>query len=328
MSDAIARDNSLDFPGAEALQAAGRVAPPSAQTVDRTLAAVLAAAEAEQAVQAEARTVAAEATAPAAATRATKGGTDLVVTPLPTRRLLSGRRLLAIAVAACAAAGVVVAASTGGALRTGEQRAGQTQQSVAAHDPSALLDHLAAVAATQSTSTAPYWKMQLRSLVVGRTSTVTVFVSRSGYVIKSHGKTYTKGAPTWSVGTKLVDWNGLDQLPTDPATLLSMMSAGLPTRGQGVFDQAGSILGGSPASPALRAALFKALGKLPGVKVVGTVTDANGRKGTEIVFPGSQSTDAVIVDPNTATVLQTVAWQTGGINRTVFLSVGPAMNLD
>ncbi|SEL61190.1 hypothetical protein [Streptacidiphilus jiangxiensis] len=290
----------LDFPGADTLQAAGRVAPPSAEVLDRARAAVLAAASAEQATSA--------------------------VAPARPRRMVTGRRLAAVFALAAVAAGVVVA--TGG-----EQAPRANSLSATAQPPqpavgaTTFLDGVSEVAQAQSASTAPYWKVQLRSVVGGHTSTVTEYVSREGYVIRSKGRTYKKGAPSWAVGAKLVDWNGLDRLPTDPATLLAMMSAGQ-QGGRDVFGQAGNILGDSPASPALRAALFKALGRLSGVKLVGTVKDHAGRSGTELAFAGVNGSEALIVDPRTATVLEDVFWQAGGVSRTTYLESGPALSID
>ncbi|WP_370117110.1 hypothetical protein [Streptacidiphilus sp. MAP12-33] len=295
----------LDFPGAETLQAAGRVAPPSDQALDRARAAVLTAASAEAARQPN-RTA------------------GLVVTPLRPRRTMTGRRLVAVLALAAVAAGVVVATNSGAPAPS--RRPTATAHQPAAAGAPAFLGGVAEVAATQPAATAPYWKTQLRTVVGAHTSTATVYVSRTGYVIESKGRTYKKGAPTWSVGAKLVDWNGLDALPTDPATLLSMMSAGR-AGGRDVFGQAGGILADSPASPALRAALFKALGRLTGVKLVGAAKDAAGRSGTELAFAGQNGSEALIVDPSTAQVLETVFWQAGGVSRTTYLSSGPALSI-
>jgi hypothetical protein len=225
---------------------------------------------------------------------------------------------------AAVAAGVVVATGGSTAPTAHTPSASAPRQPVA--DATTFLTGVSEVAATQSASTAPYWKVQLTTVVAGHTSTVTEYVSREGYVIQSKGRTYKKGAPAWAVGAKLVDWNGLDRLPTDPATLLAMMSAGQ-QGGRDVFGQAGNILGDSPAGPALRAALFKALGRLSGVKLVGTVKDHAGRSGTELAFAGVNGSEALIVDPKTATVLEDVFWQAGGVSRTTYLSSGPAMTI-
>ena len=49
--------------------------------------------------------------------------------------------------------------------------------------------------------------------------------------------------------------------------------------------QVGDLLRETSASPELRAALFKVAAGIPGVKLLGTVTDSDGRSGTAIAFP-------------------------------------------
>ncbi|MEZ0092216.1 hypothetical protein [Streptacidiphilus sp. EB129] len=307
----------LDFPGADALQAAGRVAPPSTQVLDAAMAAVRAAADQESARQ---RTN--------DQPRPTRD--DLVVgTPVAARRLISGRRIAAVFAMAAVAAGLVVATSTT-ATPTGTSTA--APQHTADNGATAFLDGVAQVADAQPASAAPYWRVQYKNVKTGPSqrplsSTATVYASRSGYMIESNGHVYKKGsAAAWSVGGKLVGWDGLDRLPTDPATLVGMLEAGQSDH-SGAFDQAGTILGGSPAGPQLRAGLFQALGRLPGVKVVGTVRDSIGRSGTEVIYPGAWGAEALIIDPKTSTLLATVWWQADGRSDTTYLSTGPAMTI-
>ena len=80
----------------------------------------------------------------------------------------------------------------------------------------------------------------------------------------------------------------LSKLPTDPAQLAAMISSrkieGGPPGPAEDFVQAGDLLRESDASPALRAALFKVAAGIPGVKVVGTVTDPKGRSGIGVEY--------------------------------------------
>jgi hypothetical protein len=274
------RQALLDFPGAEALQAAGRVEPPSAQALARALAAVEAAAR-----------------------------EGAVVTPFRRRR-----RVVAVLAAAAVAAGVVGYASTG-AASTGAQRG---PKAVAA---SVFLNDVAEVAATRPASSGKYWKMHFK---LGDE-----YVSRSMHdYFVIDGKTSTKGhRPDWDLGPKHLDWNGLDQLTTDPAQLLKLMRSSTESGDQDAFEQAGYLLGGAPASPKLRAGLFKALAQIKGVKLVGTVKDSAGRVGTELAFSGSIFRDRMIIDPKTSVLLEsTETWVKGenagkAIHRT-YLSVG------
>jgi hypothetical protein len=70
--------------------------------------------------------------------------------------------------------------------------------------------------------------------------------------------------------------------------------------------QAGTLLADAPASPRLRSGLFRALGRLKGVSVVGTVKDSTGRTGTELAYRGGVGTTKVIIDPKTSTLLELV----------------------
>jgi len=83
----------------------------------------------------------------------------------------------------------------------------------------------------------------------------------------------------------------LSKLPTDPATLAQMISSrkieGGPPGPAEDFVQVGDLLRESDASPELRAALFKVAAGIPGVKLLGTVTDSDGRSGIAIAFPHS-----------------------------------------
>ena len=87
----------------------------------------------------------------------------------------------------------------------------------------------------------------------------------------------------------------LSKLPTDPAQLAAMISSrkieGGPPGPAEDFVQVGDLLRESDASPALRAALFKVAAGIPGVKLLGTVTDSDGRSGIAIAFPHSASNE-------------------------------------
>lgn len=299
------RQELLDFPGAEALQAAGHVEPPSAQAIARAMAAVRSAAQDEAG--------------------------SAAVTPFRRRRIrvLSGRRITATVLAAAAVAASVVVYTDTGAGSTGA-----THRTTAAITTATFLNDTAEVAATTPISYGPYWRMRLKASDSNGTSrTFTEYISRSGhYSVVANGRTYHKPlAETWRLGPKQLGWNDLDRLPTDPAALLSLMNSSKEYAGQSAFVQAGSILGSSPASPHLRAALYKALARMQGVKLVGTVKDGTGRSGTELVFNGVASQDRMIVDPRTGVLLETVSVQTKGslhpVNRLTYLSVGPAAKI-
>jgi hypothetical protein len=106
---------------------------------------------------------------------------------------------------------------------------------------------------------------------------------------------------------------GLDRLDTNPALLLRQIETTTKASadededaGTFGFVQAGTLLADAPASPRLRSGLFRALGRLKGVSVVGTVKDSTGRTGTELAYRGGVGTTKVIIDPKTSTLLELV----------------------
>ncbi|MER6440779.1 hypothetical protein ABT275_31005 [Streptomyces sp. NPDC001185] len=276
------RQALLDFPGAEALQAAGRVEPPSAAALARALAVVEEAAR-EESGRPPRRTVAA----------------DAVVTPFRGRR-----RVVALLAAVAVAAGIAV---TGATMGTAPARPG-TQ----ARPASVFLDDVAEVAAARSAGAGTYWKVHTAPFDAYE------YISRSmesTYLVPGRtfdGKAVRKGHfPGWRLGSKNVDWNGLDRLTTDPASLLRLIESTTKASADGDEDaatlgfvQATTLLANAPARPELRSGLFKALGRLKGVSVGGAVKDDAGRTGTELVFHGGVGITKVIIDPRTSKLLE------------------------
>ncbi|NUR02704.1 MAG: hypothetical protein HOY79_41125 [Streptomyces sp.] len=288
----------LDFPGAYELVAAGRVEPPTAQALARADLGIEAAVAAPEAGPAAGRKQAAVVTAPL--------------------RLMSVRRrvLVGLFTAAAVAVGAVTYANTdetsAGTGRRGEARADTA---------SVFLDDISTVAATRSVSSGKYWKTHL---TVGD-----AYLSQSmDFYVVNDGKAYRKGRrPDWQLGPKDLDWKSLDQLTTDPAKLLQLLQT--PPRPDSIspFDQAVTLLGESPASPKLRAGLFKAMAGLKGVKLVGTVKDSTGRGGTALEFAEARSVGRVIVDPKTSSILEyTFTWTAGAskgkVTHQTYLAVG------
>jgi hypothetical protein len=295
------RQALLDFPGAEALQAAGRVEPLSARALARALAAV------EGAVREEAGE------APREDVREDVRK-DTVVTPFRRRR-----RVLAVLAVAAVAAGVTVTYANRGAAPVGTRHGTQAQSA------SVFLDDVAKVAATRPAGSGRYWKVHIkpRDVYISRSMDLTVVVA---------GKTVrTSHDAGWRLGSKTYNWNGLDGLTTNPALLLRQIET--TTRasadededtGTLGFVQASTLLANAPASPQLRGGLFRALAQLKGVTVVGTVKDAAGRSGTELAYHGGVGTTEAIIDPKTSTLLELdTPWDSETDNRrATYLSVG------
>ncbi|MEU9407623.1 hypothetical protein AB0E08_18355 [Streptomyces sp. NPDC048281] len=288
------RQALMDFPGTEALQAAGRVEPPSAQVLSRALAAV------EEAVREDVGRALRE-----------EVRKDAVVTPLRKRR-----RVLAV---------LAVAAVTAGVTVMGVNTEAGTRHRTQPQSASVFLNNVAEVAATQAAGSGRYWKVQ--------TDSAESYITRSmdaTYVIS--GKTPRKTRfPGWRLGSKTYDWNGLDRLATNPAQLLRQIETTTKASadqdedaGTLGFVQATTLLANAPAGPQLRSGLFRALADLKGVTVVGTVKDSAGRTGTELAYRGGVGTTKVVIAPKTGTLLElTEPWRTEkDQRRATYLSTG------
>ncbi|MFF0079808.1 hypothetical protein ACFYR1_08905 [Streptomyces canus] len=292
----------LDFPGADELAAAGHVEPLSERALARMLA------EVEAAVATEGAAVTAK-------------GVNGVVVAMPQRRLFGrqfGRRraLIGLLTTAAVATGVVTYANNG----TTSAGTG-THSEARANTATVFLDDISTVAASQSASSGKYWKT--------RTTVGTTYISQSmNYYVVNNGKVYKKGLrPDWQVGPKDLDWKGLEQLTTDSGKLLDLLQSPPRPKSLSPFDQAVTLLTDSPASPKLRAGVFKAMGGLKGVKLLGQVKDSTGRGGTAVEFAEAKSLGQVIVDPKTSAILEyTFTWTAGPskgkVTHQTFLSTG------
>lgn len=112
-------------------------------------------------------------------------------------------------------------------------------------------------------------------------------------------------------------WSQLDTLPTDPAKLKPKLMADF---GQGggptLFEDVEFVLVDTPASPAVRAALFKVDASIPGVKVVGRYTDPLGRTGIALRLGRS----TIVVDPASGAVID----DTESRSTVMYVTQGPA----
>jgi hypothetical protein len=126
-------------------------------------------------------------------------------------------------------------------------------------------------------------------------------------------------------GGDSTDWDGLWSLPTDPAALEKVLRQG--RRGTGadadsqLFVAVGDLLRESPAPPALRAALYRVAARVPGVTLVGQVTDREGRAGVAVERTGGNgSTTRYVVDPADGRLLQE---EERGVCEPVAVGTGP-----
>jgi hypothetical protein len=97
----------------------------------------------------------------------------------------------------------------------------------------------------------------------------------------------------------------LQSLPQDPRTLLNLIYAGTKGEGQAVgpdgeaFITIGDMIRETIVPPRTAAALYRAAALIPGVTLVGHVTNAAGQDGVAIAFTGGQTRYEWIFDPAT-----------------------------
>ncbi len=114
---------------------------------------------------------------------------------------------------------------------------------------------------------------------------------------------------TFSNGQLLADgllYSGVADLPTEPATLehfIVQHFEGGVTQAGATFQFGGTFLQpGAP--PAVRAALYRLIGSLPGVQSLGPMNDELGRHGIGVGFTQYGVRDVLIFDPATSAVLE------------------------
>ncbi|MEV5603254.1 CU044_5270 family protein [Streptomyces sp. NPDC052299] len=238
----------LDFPGAAALERAGRTGP------------------LDPAVQARAHSLILDAIA-------TDASAPVTVSRFGRRRVFA----LAAAVAAVAVGAAVLPVTDFG----GD---GPAASASASEVFTSMADRVAGGPA----SSAPYWKTTIRTWAEGyKAHTDDTYLGRDKVVVKTqNGRTITKDNPngtSWAVGNGSVAWDDLDTLPTRPDALRRTLAAGAKgSAAEQTVRQAGELLTTAPVSPRLRAALYRVLAATPGAVVTEGVKDATGRTGTRI----------------------------------------------
>jgi hypothetical protein len=98
-------------------------------------------------------------------------------------------------------------------------------------------------------------------------------------------------------------------LPSDPDALYAKLHDRSVGNGNGteaeMFTLVGDALRESDASPALRAALYEVASRIPGVELVGPVTDRAGRRGVAVAHVGHDHVRSeLIFDPRTSALLE------------------------
>ena len=83
-----------------------------------------------------------------------------------------------------------------------------------------------------------------------------------------------------------------------------------------MFVRAGDYLRETGAPPAVRASLYRVLAEIPGIQLLGTVRDQQGRPGTGVAITADGERHELILDPNTSLLLgeQSVDTATGHVD--------------
>lgn len=106
-------------------------------------------------------------------------------------------------------------------------------------------------------------------------------------------------------------FENFDGLPADPDAMYRVVEERSRNQGitlhQQMFDTVGSLLRETNAPPDIRAALFRAAAKIPGVTLTENVTDPKGRPGVALSLsydPGGRiMRNELVFDPNTSALL-------------------------
>ena len=124
------------------------------------------------------------------------------------------------------------------------------------------------------------------------------------------GGTASPIPPGLSFGRRIITWSQLLSLPTAPGPLLARIARASRDNGQPLVQaEFGTIVGllfESPTTPPLRAALYLAASRLPGVTLVPAAHDLLGRSAAEVYVPPGftgNGGDALFFDPSTSAVL-------------------------
>ena len=129
------------------------------------------------------------------------------------------------------------------------------------------------------------------------------------------------GSTVFPAGSIGLTWDQLYALPTNPGALerdlrRDIKGAG-PDDNSELFTIVGDLLRESPAPPALRKALWEVASRIPGVILVGAVTDSAGRAGVAVERGGQR----YVLDPDDGRLLEES--DGGSAWRATYLEQGP-----
>jgi hypothetical protein len=162
---------------------------------------------------------------------------------------------------------------------------------------------------------AAYWRVDSIEVRAGKTYHRDIWIAHNGDAVLEDGgvapglqRISPPGSGFGYLGTRpgWLTWKEIYALPTDPAKLAPILTRASITgaygsRAQNLWSIVLGLLVETPASPALRGALYKVAASIPGVAVNGDYTDSRGRTGTAL----RRGEETLVIDPANG---QLLAW--------------------
>jgi hypothetical protein len=162
---------------------------------------------------------------------------------------------------------------------------------------------------------AAYWRADSIEVRDGKTYHRDIWIAHNGDVVLEDGslaaglqRVSPAGSGFGNLGNKSgwLTWGDIYALPTDPAKLASLLTRDslggvYATKAQNLWSIVLGLLVETPASPALRAALYDVAANIPGVAVNGDYIDSLGRAGTALRL----GEETLVIDPASG---QLLAW--------------------
>jgi hypothetical protein len=111
------------------------------------------------------------------------------------------------------------------------------------------------------------------------------------------------------IGTTPIEQQEPSDLPTDPDALFTRLENASRGHSEGTYREMFTLVGDAfretNIAPAQRAALYEVAARIPGVVLVGPVTDSIGRRGVAVAMehPSDGTRETLVIDPQTGTLL-------------------------
>jgi hypothetical protein len=132
-------------------------------------------------------------------------------------------------------------------------------------------------------------------------------VTRPGRLVEKPGREFDIGLTRYRLGPIRLTRAGMLAFPTDPQTIYKRLNDAYQGNGHSregeMFTEIGDALRETAVPAGLRAGLYGALALIPGVELVGDVTDRAGRHGTAVAFTEVGMRNELIFDPATSEML-------------------------